>query len=146
MMAAIAMKCFIRGLSRAWHEESRNRENGHISRMDAPDLTKSPPRRGREEIGGWVWLARLADIARAQIAGTAGSYIAYDKISQEWLERMSLAKNTFNAVVEMGADDDFLVMFLNRRVDNARREKANKFILEEHRADLDRQDREEGYA
>lgn len=114
--------------------------------MDAPDLRKSPPRRGREELGGWVWLARLADIARAQIAGTNGDYVAYDKISQGWLDNLSLARNTFNAVVETGADDDFMVMFMNRRADIARREKANKFILEEHRADLDKQDREEGYA
>ena len=114
--------------------------------MDAPDLTKSPPRRGRELLGGYVWLARVADIARAQIAGTQGDYVAYDKITTAWLERLSLAQNTFNAVVEMGADDDFLVMFMNRRVDNARRDKVNRFILEEHRADLDKQDREEGYA
>lgn len=58
---------------------------------------------------------------------------------------MVLSQSHFNAVVEMGADDDFLVMFLNRHVDHPRREKVNRFILEEHKADLDQQDAEEGY-
>jgi hypothetical protein len=36
-------------------------------------------------------------------------------------------------------------MFLNRHVDLPRREKCNRFILEEHKAELDQQDAEEGY-
>ena len=112
----------------------------------APDLTKTPPRRGRELLGGYAWLARLADIVRAQHAGTNGKYVAYDDLTKEWLDRLVLSQSHFNAVVEMGADDDFLVMFLNRHVDNARREKVNQFILQEHKSDLDQQDADEGYA
>jgi hypothetical protein len=116
-----------------------------MTRGRAPDLTKSPPRRGRELLGGYVWLARLADKVRAQQAGTNGDYVAYCPVSQAWLEKLCISQSHFNAVVEMGADDDFLVMFLNRHVDAPRREKANRFILEEHASDLDRQDAEEGY-
>ena len=112
---------------------------------EAPNLTNSPPRRGRELLGGYAWLARLADIVRAQHAGTNGKYEAYDQLTMEWLDRLVLSKSHFNAVVEMGADDDFLVMFLNRHVDIARREKVNQFILEEHKTVLDQQDADEGY-
>jgi len=112
----------------------------------AKDLTKAPPRRGRDELGGYVWLARLADKVRAQLAGTNGDYVGYCDVSKEWLKQLMIEQEHFNAVVEMGADDDFLVMFLNRYCDRPRRERANKFILEEHKADLDRQDAEEGYA
>lgn len=118
----------------------------HTGGMLGPDLTKTPPRRGREMLGGYYWLARLADMVRAQQAGTNGSYDAYCSISKAWLERIGITSVHFNAVVEMGADDDFLVMFVNRRCDIARRDKANRFILEEHAASLDRQDAEEGYA
>lgn len=112
--------------------------------MDAPDLTKSPPRRGRAELGGFLWLARLADKVRAQHAGTNGDYEGYCPLSKAWLENLGIAQSHFNAVIQTGADDDMLVMFLNRRVDRPRREKANRFI-EEHAVDLDRQDAEEGY-
>ncbi|MBV8150314.1 MAG: DUF5069 domain-containing protein [Candidatus Eremiobacteraeota bacterium] len=110
-----------------------------------PDLTQSPPRRGREELGGFVWLPRVLDTARAALAGTNGKYAGYDEISKAWLQNMGIMQQHFNAVVESGADDDFVVMFMNRRVDHPRRERANRFILEDHKTDLDRLDREEGY-
>lgn len=113
---------------------------------EAKDLTKSPPRRGRELLGGYAWLARVADIARAQHAGTNGKYEPYDQLTMEWLDKLVLSKSHFNAVVQMGADDDFLVMFLNRHVDMARQGTVNRFILEDHRTVLDQQDAEEGYA
>lgn len=37
----------------------------------------TPPRSGRELLGRYTWLARLADKARADQAGTEGEYIAY---------------------------------------------------------------------
>lgn len=41
----------------------------------ALDLTKTFPRSGRERVGNYVWLGRMADKARAEVAGTAGDYI-----------------------------------------------------------------------
>ena len=96
-------------------------------------------------LGGYVWLGRLVDIVRASLAGTNGKYQAYDPLSKVWLERIGLSQSHFNAVVEMGADDDHLVMVLNRRCDMARIDKVNRFMLEEHAADLDQLDAEEGY-
>jgi hypothetical protein len=39
---------------------------------DAPDLSTTPPRSGRERLGRYAWLARLADKVRADHADTAG--------------------------------------------------------------------------
>ena len=42
----------------------------------APDLTTKLPRSGREKLGRYTWLVRLADKVRADHAGTEGEYIA----------------------------------------------------------------------
>jgi hypothetical protein len=42
--------------------------------MNAPDLTKRPPRSPRSRLGGFTILPRILDKARAEIAGTAGEY------------------------------------------------------------------------
>jgi hypothetical protein len=44
--------------------------------VTAPDLNTSFPRAGREMLGRYTWLGRLADKVRADQAGTAGEYIA----------------------------------------------------------------------
>lgn len=41
----------------------------------ALDLKTAFPRSGRERLGDYVWLARVADKARAALAGTIGEYI-----------------------------------------------------------------------
>jgi hypothetical protein len=38
------------------------------------DLTRQPPRSPYERLGGYVWLPRLIDKARAYAAGTLGDY------------------------------------------------------------------------
>lgn len=42
--------------------------------MNAPDLTKRPPRSMRAQLGGFVILPRMLDKGRAEIAGTNGEY------------------------------------------------------------------------
>jgi Domain of unknown function (DUF5069) len=42
--------------------------------MNAPDLTKRPPRSVRVRLGGFVILARMLDKGRAEIAGVSGEY------------------------------------------------------------------------
>ena len=55
--------------------------------VTAPDLNASFPRAGRELLGRYTWLGRLADKVRADHAGTAGEYIAYCGLSTGFLDR-----------------------------------------------------------
>jgi hypothetical protein len=95
-------------------------------------------------LGSYTWLARLADKVRAEQAGTAGDYVAYCPLSQGFLDRAGVAREAFDALIAQGADDEKLVTYFDRHVPHERRDSANRFILEEHRANLDEQDAEEG--
>lgn len=110
----------------------------------APDLTTSVPRSGREELGGYAWLARFADKARAEAAGTQGEYVAYCPLSLGWLQRVGIERRAFAREIEGGAADDALVRFLDERVAPQRKAAANRFVLEEKAPNLDEQDAEEG--
>jgi len=111
-----------------------------------PDLTKAPPRPGRFMLGGrYAWLARLADKVRAQHAGTNGDYVGYCSLSTAYLDAVGITEQTFDGLIDQGAEDDDLVAFFDEHVSDERRRKANRLVLEDHAESLDRQDAEEGY-
>jgi hypothetical protein len=110
-----------------------------------PDFTKAPPRRGREMLGPYAWLARMADKFRADKAGTGSDYVAYCALSRGFLERCGVSLEAFDALIVQGADDGELVAYFDRHVPAERREAANRFVLEEKAANLDAQELEEGY-
>jgi hypothetical protein len=110
----------------------------------APDLTKSPPRSGREMLGRYAWLARLADKVRAVHAGTAGDYPGYCPLSMGFLQYAGVTRDAFEALVEQGADDAQLVTYFDRHVSDPQREAANRFVLVECHLYLDEQDAHEG--
>jgi hypothetical protein len=110
----------------------------------APDLTKSPPRSGRAMLGRYAWLARLADKARAERAGTQGAYVAYCPLSLGFLERIGVTHSAFDLLVAQGLDDAALVKYFDDHVSDEQREAANRYVLEEHRHALDDEDAEEG--
>jgi len=112
----------------------------------APDLSTNPPRSGHEQLGGYAWLARLADKVRADHAGTAGEYIAYCGLSKGFLERAGVAQSDFDLFVRNGASDADLVRFFDQHVDDASRERANTYVLDEMHEHLVQQDAEEGRA
>ena len=117
-----------------------------MNHITIPDLTKGPPRPGRELLGGrYAWLGRLADKVRAQRAGTNGDYVAYCPLSKAYLEAMAVTEQTFDGLIDQGADDDGLVAFFDEHVSDEQRRRANRLILEENAESLDRQDAEEGY-
>jgi hypothetical protein len=109
-----------------------------------PDLRTSPPRSGKETLGRYVWLARLADKARAQLAGTNAEYVAYCPVSQGFLERAGIGVDDFGRLIEQDASDEQLIAYFDRHVSTEQRERANRFVLDEHRDDLAQQDAEEG--
>lgn len=96
-------------------------------------------------LGGYAWLARLADKARADKAGTGSDYIAYCGLSRGWLDRLGVSQADFDAQIERGASDEELVAYLDRHVSPERREDANRYVLEEKAGSLDEQDLDEGY-
>jgi hypothetical protein len=110
----------------------------------APDLTKSPPRSGRERLGRYAWLARLADKVRAEHAGTQGEYVAYCALSMGFLDRAGITDNAFDLLIGQGIDDAKLVKYFDEHVTDEQRDAANRYVLEDHRFSLDAEDAEEG--
>jgi hypothetical protein len=111
---------------------------------NAPDLTKSAPRSGREMLGRYAWLARLADKVRAEHGGTQGEYVGYCPLSIGFLQRIGVARDDFDRLIAQGAGDRQLVEYFDRHVSSAQREAANHYVLEEQREHLDEQDAQEG--
>jgi hypothetical protein len=110
----------------------------------APNLATTPPRSGRDMLGRYGWLARLADKARADHAGTAGEYVAYCPLSMGFLDRAGVSEHDFDKLVRDGASDADLVRYFDDHVDDAHRKTANSFVLDEMKSHLDQQDAEEG--
>jgi hypothetical protein len=110
----------------------------------APDLTASVPRSGRDLLGRYAWLARLADKVRADHAGTAGEYVAYCGLSTGFLERAGVPAEDFDRLIRDGAADADLVRYFDAHVDDEHRDAANAFVLDEMKSHLDEQDAEEG--
>lgn len=117
-----------------------------MSKLQALDLRTAFPRSGRSALGGYAWLARIADKARAEEAGTGGEYIAYCPLSLGWLERIGISREDFHARIRAGASDGELVDFLDERATSAHKAAANRFIMETMASHLDEQDAEEGRA
>ena len=110
----------------------------------APDLTATPPRSGRDMLGRYAWLARLADKVRADHAGNAGDYVAYCPLSTGFLERAGVSVADFDALIRNGASDADLTRHFDAQVSDAQRDAANRFVLDEMKSHLDEQDAEEG--
>ncbi len=116
------------------------------STVTVPDLSKTPPRSGRVTLGRYTWLARLADKARAEHAGTNGDYVAFCPLSKGFLHRAGVSEEVFEQLVEQGASDEQLVTYFDKHVTEQGRESANRFILDENAEHLKEQDAEEGHS
>lgn len=112
--------------------------------MTAPDLRTQFPRRGREMLGGYAFLARVIDKVRAEHAGTNGDYVGYCPMSKAFLGAAGVSQSDFDALITKGADEDEIVRYFDAHVPAERREAANKLILEKYASHLDEQDAEEG--
>ena len=109
----------------------------------APDLATGFPRSGREELGGFAWLPRLADKVRADHAGTAGDYVAYCPLSMGFLTRTGVSRDAFDRLVRDGASDADLGTYFQEHA-AGQRDVANAYVLNEMASHLDEQDAEEG--
>mgnify|MGYP001043547401 CR=1 FL=1 len=67
------------------------------------------PRARSLVIGDIVWLARIADKARAHLAGRIGDYIYPCPADQSFLREVGLTADAFTRMVTEAADDAQLV-------------------------------------
>lgn len=112
----------------------------------ATDLTSGHdfPRPGRESIDGFLWLARVFDKARAARNGTIHDYIYPCPMDRGVFDRWGVTARVFEAALESCSSDAEIAAWLKARVPDARRDEANRWLVEEKAANLDRQDAEEG--
>jgi hypothetical protein len=111
--------------------------------ITAPDLEKQPPRRGRELLGGYAFLARVIDKVRAMHAGTNGEYVGYCAMSLEFLDKAGVSREAFDELIARGASDEQIVAYFDQHVSSEQKAAANKHILEDFAGHLDEQDAEE---
>ncbi len=102
------------------------------------------PRRGRESIDGFLWLARVFDKARAARNGTIHDYIYPCPMDRGVFDRWGVTSRVFDAALDSCATDADIATWLKARVNDGRREEANRWLLEEKTGNMDRQDAEEG--
>lgn len=102
------------------------------------------PRRGREEIGGFLWLLRVFDKARAAREETLHDYIYPCPIDRGVFDRWGITARMFDAALLTCQDDDAILTWVRARVREERRDEANAWLTNAKRAILDRLDEEEG--
>jgi hypothetical protein len=105
---------------------------------------KDFPRRGRDVIGGYNWLVRVFDKARATKNGTIHDYIYPCPIDRAVFEIWGVTSAEFDAALDANQTDEQILAWLEARVTPAQRDKANAYVLNERKHNLDKQDLEEG--
>jgi hypothetical protein len=105
---------------------------------------KTFPRRGREPLGGFLWLARAYDKARAKTNRTIGAYIYPCPIDRGMMRQWGIAPQDFTAAVGENSTDDQILAWLSARAGADRMQAANAWLQGNRSANLDRHDFEEG--
>ena len=101
------------------------------------------PRRGRQPLGQFLWLARVFDKGRAAANGTIHDYIYPCPMDQGVFERWGISSGDFDAALRTHTTDDAILNWANENVSENAREAANAWLVTEKTENLDRQDREE---
>lgn len=77
------------------------------------DLTRHPPRSPYARLGGYVWLPRLIDKARAYVAGTLGEYHYVDcPMNAILLHFLMLESDRLAAVIAERPTDDQVLQWI----------------------------------
>lgn len=78
-------------------------------RPAAKDLAIEEPRPMDDQLGGYPWLPRILDKARASRAGTLGTYYRYPcPIDQAFLAELGVGATEFAELAEAATDDEAL--------------------------------------
>jgi hypothetical protein len=104
---------------------------------------KSFPRRGRDAYGGYMWLLRVFDKARAAADGTIHDYIYPCPMDKGIFERWGITPEQFNEAIRTHKTDEAILAWLKERTGDSDRDAANAWLGEKV-SNLDRQDAEEG--
>jgi hypothetical protein len=95
-------------------------------------------------LGGFAWLGRMTDKARAKHAGTQGDYVSLCPMDEGFLQRCGLAESEFCELIASENDDEQIASYFERHVGPAQRDAANEWILVESGAHVDELDKDEG--
>lgn len=95
-------------------------------------------------LGGFAWLGRMIDKARAKQAGLLGDYISLCPFDKGFLARTRIAPEAFTDMVRRGLSDAEFAEHFQREVGPKDRDAANGWVLKDQSAHLDEQDAEEG--
>lgn len=101
------------------------------------------PRRAREPYGGYLYLLRVFDKARAARNGTIHDYIYPCPIDQEVFGQWAITSDAFDAALETCATDEQILAWLQARVTPAARDAAHAHLAAVRTANMDKHDREE---
>jgi hypothetical protein len=107
---------------------------------------KTFPRRGRQPVGEALWLLRMSDKGRAAAAGTIHDYVYPCGMDRGVMERWGITPAQFDAALALNPDDASLHAWVVERVPAPAIRAANRWLLDEKSANLDRQDGEEAVA
>jgi len=88
--------------------------------------------------------AGRSDKARAAADNTLHDYIYPCPMDRGVMDRWGISERVFNAAIENSDSDDDILTWLKARVPQKNRDEANRWLLEEKFANLEKQDREEG--
>ncbi len=104
--------------------------------LNAPDLTKQPPRGPRVRLGGYVILPRILDKGRASLVGKNGDYNYACPLDQRWLEFTGIDAKAMKKQLATGKSDGEILKWINAHAKPKRTapEIEAWSIWQEHRA------------
>ena len=91
-------------------------------KLQAPDLTKRPPRSPRVRLGGYVLLPRILDKCRAVLAGANGEYNYDCPMDQQFLGFAGLDPKALKAEVAKGKSDGEILAWVQAKAKPRRTE------------------------
>lgn len=111
--------------------------------LEAPDLTKRPPRSPRVRLGGFVILPRMLDKGRATVAGRNGEYIYACPTDKRFLDFAGIDPDALKAEIARGKSDSELLEWIKIHGKNKREDSeiAAWSELAERRAPTDPESR-----
>ena len=95
-------------------------------------------------LGGFAWLGRMTDKARAKHADTLGDYVSLCPMDEGFLQRCGVTESEYCELIASENDDEQIASYFERHVGPAQRNAANEWILEENGAHVDDLDRDDG--
>ena len=101
------------------------------------DLTTQPPRAGSLQLGGWSWLPRMIDKARATYYGNPGSYVHPCGRDRMLLSELGISTEDFKTVIDAGpTDEDVLEALVALRQAKGLEDPGNESFEQEGERDL----------